>query len=70
MILRKKSSCFKKRFLVKPGLTGLAQIHGKADSTGEIKLKYDLWYIYNRSFYIECYIFFETFKRVFLRRGA
>ena len=69
-VFKKKIKLFQKRFLVKPGLTGLAQIHGKADSTGEIKLKYDLWYIYNRSLYMECYIFFETLKRVSLRRGV
>ncbi|HAZ13615.1 MAG: hypothetical protein A2X86_13870 [Bdellovibrionales bacterium GWA2_49_15] len=40
---------YNKRSVVLPGITGLAQICCPYDATPELKLKYDLYYIYNRS---------------------
>jgi putative colanic acid biosynthesis UDP-glucose lipid carrier transferase len=53
------------RHLVKPGITGWAQVNG---SRGEIhntedmkkRVSFDLWYIENWSFWIDCQIIFQT----------
>ncbi len=39
---------FKMRLMVKPGITGLAQVYGKYDTPPEEKLTYDLIYILSR----------------------
>lgn len=53
------------RFKVKPGLTGLAQINGEYHTDPEIKLKYDLAYIYNQSILLDIIILTETVKLIF-----
>ena len=53
------------RHLVKPGITGWAQVNG---SRGEIqsplqmsrRVAFDLWYIENWSFWLDCQIIFQT----------
>lgn len=53
------------RLKVKPGLTGLAQINGEYYTDPEIKLKYDLAYIYNQNIILDIIILAETFKLIF-----
>lgn len=60
---------YKDRFKIKPGLTGLAQIHGSYHTRAEIKLKYDLSYIYNWSIILEIRILLETIKVILTRKG-
>jgi exopolysaccharide biosynthesis polyprenyl glycosylphosphotransferase len=63
---------FRSRLLIKPGLTGWAQIRGGYASTiPEItrKLEYDLYYIKNRSLRLDLQILASTFGTVFRRRG-
>jgi lipopolysaccharide/colanic/teichoic acid biosynthesis glycosyltransferase len=63
---------FRSRLLVKPGLTGWAQIKGGYASTvAEItrKLEYDLYYIKNRSVRLDVQILFSTFGTVLSRKG-
>ena len=55
-----------KRFLVKPGITGLAQIRGRKELTWEERFKYDIYYVNNLSFLNDMKIFFLTLKKVFL----
>lgn len=55
----------RKRHLVRPGLTGLAQINGRNAISWDRKLEYDLQYIQNISFAEDCRIFFGTFAKVF-----
>ena len=43
----KEDSTYERRFVVRPGLTGLAQINGRYDSVPADKLKFDLAYINN-----------------------
>ncbi|MBN1550014.1 sugar transferase, partial [bacterium] len=50
------------RFKSAPGLTGLAQVNGGYATTPENKLKYDLTYIYNQSFWLDMRIILETIK--------
>jgi len=63
---------FRSRLLVKPGLTGWAQVKsGYASTTPEIKrkLEYDLYYIKNRSFRLDLQILGITFLTVLGRGG-
>ena len=57
---------FKLRHSVKGGLTGWAQIHGRAHMTNKPaqKVKYDLYYISNWSFILDIKIIFKTFFMV------
>lgn len=55
----------RKRHLVRPGLTGLAQINGRNAISWDAKLDYDLQYLQNISFAEDCRIFFGTFAKVF-----
>lgn len=48
------------RCSVKPGLTGWAQISGNAILTDDDKIDLDLWYIRNRSFWIDLQILIMT----------
>ena len=61
---------FINRLLVKPGLTGWAQVNGGYDMTPEEKLKWDLDYIQNRSIFIDIRIIFRTVKVVLTGEGA
>jgi sugar transferase (PEP-CTERM system associated) len=60
------------RHVVKPGLTGWAQVRYTYGATVEDaieKLQYDLFYIKNMSIALDVFIIFETIKTVLLRRG-
>ncbi len=54
----------RKRFLVKPGITGWAQINGRNSISWEEKFKLDLWYIKNSSFMLDFKILFKTIFKV------
>ena len=61
------------RHIVRPGLTGWAQVrytYGASQEDALQKLQYDLYYIKNLSIGLDLYIMFETIKTVVLRRGA
>lgn len=58
----------KKRLLVKPGLTGLAQIGGRAGLTIEEKLRLDVRYVETAGFLTDLRIILFTFARLFSRR--
>lgn len=61
--LVKKIPFFGTRHLVKPGITGWAQVRHKYGNTEEdslIKLQYDLYYIKNRSFLLDMSIIWQT----------
>ena len=64
---------FDRRFLVKPGLTGWAQVSLDYPSTVEAqleKLEYDLLYISNRSLWLDLRIMLLTCGVVFRRGGV
>ncbi len=54
----------KKRLLVKPGLTGLAQISGRGELTKEEKLAYDVEYVERASLLLDFKIIFLTLWQV------
>jgi lipopolysaccharide/colanic/teichoic acid biosynthesis glycosyltransferase len=53
------------RGLVRPGLTGLAQVSGNTLLTVEEKLRFDLWYVRNRSPMLDARILARTIGVVF-----
>jgi lipopolysaccharide/colanic/teichoic acid biosynthesis glycosyltransferase len=57
------------RLLVKPGLTGLAQIHGRGSLTLEDKLEWDVRYVEQISLKTDLIIILETVAQVFRRGG-
>jgi lipopolysaccharide/colanic/teichoic acid biosynthesis glycosyltransferase len=61
------------RHVVKPGLTGWAQIrytYGASVEDALQKLQYDLYYIKNMSVALDLFVMAATVKTVVLRRGA
>lgn len=69
-IFNKEIIGFKDRLLVKPGLTGLAQVNGGYNISAKEKLYYDLEYIRNLTFTLEVKILLKTFKVVLTGEGA
>lgn len=70
--LAKKIPFFKQRLLVKPGLTGWAQVNYKyGESVGDAleKLQYDLFYIKNRNWYLDLSIILKTIRIVLTGAG-
>lgn len=61
---------FINRLVIKPGLTGYAQVHGGYDISPEDKIKEDLYYIKNRSVFLDFSILFRTIKVIFTGEGA
>ena len=58
----------KRRLLAKPGLAGWAIIHGRNSLTWQERIKYDVWYVENRSFWLDIKIIFKTFHLIFIRQ--
>ncbi|MBD9399648.1 sugar transferase [Pseudomonas sp. PDM11] len=58
-----------RRHEVRPGVTGWAQINGRNALSWEDKFKLDVWYVDNRSFWLDCKILFLTVKKVLVRDG-
>ncbi len=61
------------RHIVRPGLTGWAQVrytYGSSVEDAMEKLQYDLFYIKNLSIPLDLFVIFSTVKTVLLRRGA
>ncbi|HIB38467.1 sugar transferase [Mesonia sp.] len=54
----------KKRHLVKPGITGLAQVNGRNNISWEKKLELDVFYVRNQSFFLDLTILFKTLQKV------
>ncbi len=58
----------KKRHEVKPGITGWAQINGRNAISWQQKFEYDVCYVENISFKLDCKILFCTLKKVIIRK--
>lgn len=58
--VRKYNETQKRRLLVKPGMTGWAQIHGRNEIPWAERIRLDLWYVEHRSFWLDLYILFRT----------
>ena len=64
------SDYHRQRLLVKPGLTGLSQIKGRASLTQEAKLDIEVEYVKKQSFWLDIKIILLTFGTVFGKRGV
>ncbi|MBR7630570.1 sugar transferase [Aeromonas popoffii] len=58
-----------RRHEVRPGVTGWAQINGRNAISWEDKFKLDVWYVDNRSFWLDFKILLLTVKKVFVKEG-
>ena len=58
-----------RRHEARPGITGWAQVNGRNAISWEDKFKLDVWYIDNRSLWLDIKIVFLTIKKVFIREG-
>jgi len=53
-----------RRHLVRPGITGWAQINGRNSISWEQKFELDVWYVKNRTFLLDLKILFLTLYKV------
>ncbi len=58
-----------RRHEARPGVTGWAQINGRNALSWEDKFKLDVWYVDNRSFWLDLKILFLTVKKVIRKDG-
>ena len=58
-----------RRHEVRPGITGWAQVNGRNAISWEEKFKLDVWYVDNRSLWLDIKILWLTVKRVWRRDG-
>ena len=58
-----------RRHTVRPGVTGWAQVNGRNAISWEDKFKLDVWYVDNRSFWLDLKILLLTVKKVLVRNG-
>jgi len=59
----------KRRHLVRPGITGWAQVNGRNAISWTKKFELDVWYVDNISFRTDLKVFFTTIKKVFKSEG-
>ena len=59
----------RKRFLIKPGISGLAQVSGRNLVHWDKRLALDVEYVENQSFGMDLKIFFKTIKNIFFREN-
>ncbi len=59
----------RKRLLVKPGVTGWAQVNGRNSLTWAERIEYDVWYVDHYSLWLDLKILLRTFKVALLREG-
>lgn len=71
-LLKKEVPFYEERYLIKPGLSGWAQInypYGASIKDAAEKLKYDLYYIKNRSFILDFGIILKTIRIALSQAG-
>lgn len=60
----------RKRHLVKPGITGWAQINGRNNITWKQRFQYDVWYVENQTILLDFVIIFKSIKKVVTQKDA
>lgn len=71
--LKKEIPFYELRHMIRPGITGWAQVryhYGASLEEAKRKLEYDLYYVKHLSLGLDLLIMFETVKTIVLRRGA
>ncbi|MEB8330290.1 sugar transferase [Flavobacteriaceae bacterium KMM 6897] len=59
----------RKRHLIKPGITGWAQVNGRNAISWQQKFEYDVWYVEHCSILLDLKILWMTFLKVVKRDG-
>ena len=71
--LRKEIPFYELRHMIRPGITGWAQVryrYGASLEETKRKLEYDLYYVKHLSLGLDLLIMFETIKTILLQRGS
>ncbi|QNA89669.1 sugar transferase [Massilia sp. Dwa41.01b] len=58
-----------RRHEVRPGITGWAQVNGRNALSWNEKFRLDVWYVDNRSIWLDMKILWLTVKKVLIREG-
>lgn len=58
-----------KRHVVRPGITGWAQVNGRNKISWDQKFEYDVWYVENQNFFLDIKILFLTIIKVVKKEG-
>ena len=58
-----------RRHELRPGVTGWAQVNGRNALSWDEKFRLDVWYVDNRSFWLDLKILFMTMRKVVVREG-
>ncbi|AMN66923.1 sugar transferase [Psychrobacter sp. P11G5] len=58
-----------RRHLVRPGVTGFAQVNGRNSIAWDEKFNLDTWYVDNQSLWLDIKILFKTVKKVLIKDG-
>lgn len=59
-----------RKFLVRPGLTGLWQVSGRSNLNWEESVRLDLLYVQDWSLILDAFILLKTFRIIFTKQGA
>jgi lipopolysaccharide/colanic/teichoic acid biosynthesis glycosyltransferase len=59
----------RRRLQVKPGITGWAQVHGRASLPWSQRIELDLWYVEHQSLWLDLLILARTARLVFAGHG-
>lgn len=59
-----------KRHIVRPGITGWAQVNGRNALSWEEKFEHDVWYVNNRNLLLDLKILILTIKKVINSEGV
>lgn len=57
-------------YMVRPGITGVWQTHGRSDTTYEERVAMDTWYVHNWSMWLDLKCLAKTFGAVINKKGA
>ena len=57
------------RHLVRPGITGWAQVNGRNAISWNDKSKFDVWYVHNLTFWLDLRIILMTIKKIVIKEG-
>jgi lipopolysaccharide/colanic/teichoic acid biosynthesis glycosyltransferase len=60
----------RKRHAVRPGVTGWAQVNGRNELPWEERLRMDVWYVENRTFWLDLRILVRTIFKTAAREGV
>lgn len=58
-----------RRHVVRPGITGWAQVNGRNSLSWEDKFRLDVWYVDHQSIWLDIRIIWLTVEKVLLREG-